>query len=214
MVSAGSSQLPRLLRGGVLRPSAAVARTTVAYWDGPSAADGTGTWPRSTTRPDHSVAAVWAGLRRRLQGSSVHGVSLLLLFNQGPIYEQLWRSASEHHMQGRHQECVIFAQMAAEVAADACLTRLIARAEPVELRAWLETQIENNANLARQPVRRLLNALSGRNLEAEIWWSVYSENNRLRNQVAHHGQPVDGTQARRGLQAVRDLITYLEGQAA
>lgn len=70
-----------------------------------------------------------------LQGSSVLGVTLLLLFNQGPVYEQLWRSAPEHHEQGRHQECVIFAQMAAEVAADASLTKLIARAEPVELRA-------------------------------------------------------------------------------
>ncbi len=117
-------------------------------------------------------------------------------------------------MQGRHQECVIFAQMAAEVASDACLSRLVAQVEPVALRAWLETQIENNANLARPPVRRLLNALSGGKLEEEPWWSAYFESNRLRNDVAHRGQHVDGTQALRGLHTVRDLIRYLEGQAA
>ena len=34
------------------------------------------------------------------------------------------------------------------------------------------------------------------------------------DEVAHRGQQVDGTQALRGLHAVRDLIAYLEAQAA
>lgn len=151
---------------------------------------------------------------RTVAGTYSRSMSLLLLFNQGLVYESLWRSALEHQGQGRYQECVIFAQMAAEVASDSCLNRLVGRAEPPALRAWLESQIDSNANLARPSVRKLFNALSGQELEGEPWWTAYVENNRLRNDVAHRGKHALEAEATRGLQAVRDLINYLEGHDA
>jgi len=81
------------------------------------------------------------------EGSSM---SLLLLFNQGPVYQQLLREAAEHHAAARHRECVIFAQIAAEVAADDCLTRLIAKVEPRALRVWLKARSKRASTWRRR----------------------------------------------------------------
>jgi len=136
-------------------------------------------------------------------------MSLLLLFNQGPVYEQLLREAAAHNAAGRHRECVIFAQIAAEVAADACLTRLIAKVEPQPLRAWLTAGIETTANLAQDRTRKLLNALSDTPIELEPWWQPFKENNGIRNRIAHEGEQVTAAQAESGLMAVRQLVEHL-----
>ena len=136
-------------------------------------------------------------------------MSLLLLFNQGPVYQQLLREAAEHDAAARHRECVIFAQIAAEVAADDCLTRLIAKVEPPPLRDWLTARIETRVNLAQEPTRQLLNALSATHIEQEPWWQAFKENNRIRNGIAHEGEWVTGAQAEAGLTAVRQMVEHL-----
>jgi len=116
---------------------------------------------------------------------------------------------SGHHAAARHRECVIFAQIAAEVAADDCLTRLIAKVEPPLLREWLTTWIETRVNLAQEPTRQLLNALTATHIEHEPWWQAFKENNRTRNHIAHEGEGVTGAQAAAGLTAVRQMVEHL-----
>ena len=136
-------------------------------------------------------------------------MSLLLLFNQGPVYKQLLEAAKQHHGAGRQQECVIFAQMAAEVAAGSRLNALILQVQPTPVQAVLERQLDYNANLARQEVRRVYDALSGETISDQPWWSEYAANSKRRNDVAHRGMSVTSDEAARGLAAVSSLIDHL-----
>lgn len=134
---------------------------------------------------------------------------MLLLFNQGPIHKQLLNAARRHHQQGRHQEAVIFAQMAAEIAAEARLNVLIQQVQPVALQPLLQRQLDWNANLARKEVRRLYDALTGDTIGERTWWPDYHANSERRNDVAHRGAPVSAADAARGLSAVEALISHL-----
>ncbi len=136
-------------------------------------------------------------------------MSLLLLFNPGPVYKQLLDAARQHHQQGRHQETVIFAQMAAEVAAESRLNVLIQQVQPAALQPLLQRQLDFNANLARKEIRRLYDGLTGDTLADNTWWSDYHTNSERRNAVAHRGAPVSAAEAARGLSAVESLIDHL-----
>lgn len=139
-------------------------------------------------------------------------MSLLLLFNAAPVYESLWRTAERHRVEGRHQECVLFAQMAAEVASETCLSLLFLTAEPPAIRPWLETRVATNRNLARDEVRKLYVALSGDPIHEQLWWSNYKQHNELRNDVTHRGSQVTADEAARAVSAVRSLIDHLAVQ--
>ncbi len=136
-------------------------------------------------------------------------MSLLTLFNQGPIYTQLLDAANQHHSAGRHQESVIFGQMAAEVAAESRLNALILQVHPTSVQAVLEQQLAYNANLARQEIRRMYDALSGDSIADQPWWSEFTANSKRRNDVAHRGTSVTPDEAARGLAAVSSLIAYI-----
>ncbi len=136
-------------------------------------------------------------------------MSLLLLFNQRPVYETLLATAQQHHANGGYQESVIFSQIAAEVAADGCLARLIDRTEPASLRQWLKDQLKVNTNLANDNVRKMYTSLSGDPIADAPWWSAFKEHTRLRNDVTHEGVPVTSHQSERGLTVVRSLIDHL-----
>ena len=136
-------------------------------------------------------------------------MTLLLLFNQAPVYETLLAQAHHHHGSGGFQESVIFSQIAAEVAADACLTRLIEQTEPVAIRALLKDQLKVNTNLPNENVRKLYTALSGDAIGDATWWNVYKGHTRLRNDVTHEGAQVTPEQSSRGLSVVRSLIDHL-----
>lgn len=136
-------------------------------------------------------------------------MSLLLLFNQGRVYETLLATAHRHHEEARYQEAVIFSQIAAEIAADACLTRLIDQTEPTSMQAWLKDQLKVNTNLANDNVRKMYSALSGDIIADKSWWSEYKAHTRLRNDVAHEGAPVNAELSDRGLEVVRSLSEHL-----
>ena len=150
-------------------------------------------------------------LRRFLYGRNV---SLLLLFNQGPVYESLLATARRHHDKGDYQESVIFSQIAAEIAADACLTRLIDRTEPTSMSKWLKDQLKVNTNLANESVRKMYTALSGDSIADATWWSQYKKHTQLRNDVAHEGARVTSQQSERGLAVVRSLIDHMASIAS
>ena len=135
-------------------------------------------------------------------------VTLLLLFNQSPVYETLHATAQRHHDTRGYQESVIFSQMAAEIAADACLTRLIDRVEPASVRPWLKNQLFNT-NLGNKNVRTMYTALSGDMIADETWWSPYVEHTQLRNDVAHEGAGVTQQLSQRGLTVTRSLIDHI-----
>lgn len=136
-------------------------------------------------------------------------MSLLLLFNQRPVYMQLLEVAKQHHGAARHHECVIFAQMAAEVATESRLNALIRKVRPAGVQAVLERQLDYNANLARLEVRRVYDALSGDAISDQPWWSEYAANSKRRNDVAHRGVGVTPDEAARGLSAVSSLVDHL-----
>ena len=136
-------------------------------------------------------------------------MSLLLLFNQKPVYETLLATARRHHEKEGYQESVVFSQIAAEIAADACLSRLIDRTESPTMKAWLKDQLKINTNLANDNVRKMYSALSGDSIADAAWWSQYKEHTRLRNNVAHEGQPVSADLSERGLSVIRLLIDHL-----
>ncbi len=136
-------------------------------------------------------------------------MSLLLMFNQTPVYETLLATAHRHHGTGGFQESVIFSQIAAEIAADGCLTRLIDRAEPTSIRPWLKDQLKINTNLANNNVRKMYTALSGDPITDEAWWHPYQEHTQLRNDVAHEGADVTPEMSARGLRVVRSLIDHI-----
>lgn len=133
----------------------------------------------------------------------------MLLFNHGHVYEQLLRAARKHQEEGRHREAVVFAQMAAEVAAESRLNVLMQQVEPEALRPLLQGQLDWNANLARREIRRLCDALTGDTLAEQAWWSAYKDNSERRNDVAHRGAPVSAAEVATGLHAVESLVRYL-----
>jgi hypothetical protein len=136
-------------------------------------------------------------------------VSLFLLFNQRPVYETLLETAHRHHENGGFQESVIFSQIAAEFAADACLARLVARTEPMSMKTWLKDQLKVNTNLANDNVRKMYTGLCGDPIADAPWWSQYKEHTQLRNDVAHEGTQVSAQQSGRGLTVIRSLIDHL-----
>lgn len=163
----------------------------------------------ATVQELHPPGAQNAGCPRPERALTLAGMSLLLLFNQGQVYEQLLQAALKHHEEGRHRETVVFAQMAAEVAAESKLNVLIQQVEPEALRPLLQAQLDWNANLARKEIRRLYDALTGESLAQQAWWSAYKTNSERRNDVAHRAAAVSAAEAAEGLSAVESLVRHL-----
>lgn len=136
-------------------------------------------------------------------------VSLLLLFNQGPVYKQLLDSALVHAREGRPRESVVFAQIAAETVTDAVLTQLVATVEPLELRPWLLDWLARSSNPDNDQVRRLYAALTGVSLHEQPWWSDYKAAYKLRNKVTHAGAHVSQEEAMRAVASVQALVAFL-----
>ena len=64
-------------------------------------------------------------------------MSLLLLFNQAPLSQQLLDNANQHLIKNNYRESVLLAHIAAELSADQSLTAWINTLEPQKLRNYL-----------------------------------------------------------------------------
>ena len=125
--------------------------------------------------------------------------------------EVLLTRAAELSHQGHHDLAVIVAQTACEVLVGNAM-RLLLPLHPSEaLQDWLLDRLKGYS-LNDDPTRRLWNRLTSTEIQKEGWWPDYKTHVQRRHDIAHKGAHADKTAAQESLNAVRNLIRFVESR--
>lgn len=103
---------------------------------------------------------------------------------------------------------VVICHVACEIATDRALEAAFGQLGNKALEVAVRKRIRSN-RMGRREVHRLYNALTGRNIENESFWSKYKESIDRRDSIAHEGALVSREEAKETHAAATQLVRYL-----
>jgi hypothetical protein len=104
---------------------------------------------------------------------------------------------------------IVTSLMACEVAAERAFDAAYA-ARKLEPLGEVVDSLMNGHNLGNDRHRRLWNALTGTELEKELFWVRFKSASEKRNAIVHGGGHANKAEAEAALQAATDLIRHLK----
>ena len=134
-------------------------------------------------------------------------VAAILAANR-PLYRALLTQARRSLTSKTPQLAVILAHAAAEVCVESALTDLFGRKGVPELEKPVLSPFRSN-DLNNGQLRELFNALTGQKIQAQTFWADFKTHAKLRHLIVHRGQDCAASDARRSVEAVRELVSYV-----
>jgi hypothetical protein len=127
-----------------------------------------------------------------------------------PRFEQLLDKAEALLLQDEHEQTVVVAQTACEVAIGDAMRRLIAQRAPF-MQSAMEGFINRQFGLSTKRMVDLWHALSGddiRHTPGQLW-ERYEKHRGLRTRVAHEGSEASHQEAEASLKVAREVCDYV-----
>lgn len=124
-------------------------------------------------------------------------------------YEVLLALARTLINEGRHDVSIMVSHIACEVCTELALSRAFAALNVANLEEPVEKMM-NGYNLANNRHRDLYNALTGRTIQSESFWSAFTASSNRRNAIMHKGAAATLGEAEQTHKAATDLVAYLK----
>jgi hypothetical protein len=123
--------------------------------------------------------------------------------------ERLIATAARLITDGEFSIAVVVAHMACEISVE----RALAREFVIKGIDYLEESVEDllpGYNLANDRLRKLYNALTGKEIEKQSFWPAFKESAHRRNQVVHEGSILIEAEAKASFKATSELVEFLK----
>ena len=126
-----------------------------------------------------------------------------------PYAETLLAKAQELITQGDFSIAVVVAHMACEISVETALSRAFAEKGIVYLEESVLAFL-SGYNLANKRIRKLYNALTGKEPQDQLFWEEFTKSADRRNQAVHNKLFVTKADAEASCKAASALVAYLQ----
>jgi hypothetical protein len=126
-----------------------------------------------------------------------------------PYSETLLAKSQEWISLGEFGIAVVVAHMACEIEAERAISRAFSD-KGVEFLEDAVSGFYSGSNLADDRIRKLYNALTGKEIHNEAFWQAFKKSATRRNDVVHKGATVTKADAEASYQAAKSLVDYLK----
>jgi hypothetical protein len=135
----------------------------------------------------------------------IGGASLTVI----PYAETLLAKSQDLIAQGEFRIAVVVAHMACEISAERAISQAFV-AKGIE---YLEESVFaflSGYSLANDRIRNLYNAVTGKEIQNQTFWSAFKASAKRRNGSVHKGATITKAEAEDSYKAASDLVAYLK----